>query len=162
MTQKESQFWAYWLGDCDDTVASINPDATERCNGVDDDCDGSIDESSVEARTEYLDQDGDGHGDPATRRWGCPEPDHVPLGDDCDDADPTRHPGQLDACNDRDDDCDEYIDEDCVDETGDSSAPSPTPSTSAGAPDEAGGCACSETRAPAMQALRWMSRRRAW
>ena len=32
-------------GDCDDTDTHLNPDAEETCNGVDDDCDGSIDES---------------------------------------------------------------------------------------------------------------------
>lgn len=30
--------------DCDDADRAINPDAPERCNGVDDDCDGAIDE----------------------------------------------------------------------------------------------------------------------
>jgi hypothetical protein len=30
--------------DCDDTTASINPGAPEVCNGVDDDCDGQVDE----------------------------------------------------------------------------------------------------------------------
>ena len=29
--------------DCDDASAAVNPDATELCNGVDDDCDGAVD-----------------------------------------------------------------------------------------------------------------------
>ncbi len=31
-------------GDCDDTRPSVNPAATESCNGLDDDCDGLVDE----------------------------------------------------------------------------------------------------------------------
>lgn len=31
--------------DCDDTRADVNPDATELCNGIDDDCDDRIDET---------------------------------------------------------------------------------------------------------------------
>ncbi len=32
--------------DCDDRVATVNPSADERCNGVDDDCDGETDEDA--------------------------------------------------------------------------------------------------------------------
>ncbi len=33
-------------GDCDDGDPTVNPNATEACNGVDDDCDGAVDEES--------------------------------------------------------------------------------------------------------------------
>ncbi|HCH63041.1 MAG TPA: hypothetical protein DFR83_09565, partial [Deltaproteobacteria bacterium] len=39
--------------DCDDTLASVNPGATEQCNGVDDDCSGSL---------SWLEDDGDSDG----------------------------------------------------------------------------------------------------
>jgi hypothetical protein len=31
-------------GDCDDTNVDVNPAAPELCNGIDDDCDGAVDE----------------------------------------------------------------------------------------------------------------------
>ena len=34
-------------GDCDDADGSVHPGATDRCNGVDDDCDGDLDEDAV-------------------------------------------------------------------------------------------------------------------
>jgi hypothetical protein len=36
--------------DCDDTDASVNPDAAEVCNAVDDDCDAEIDVVAAEGR----------------------------------------------------------------------------------------------------------------
>jgi hypothetical protein len=46
--------------DCDDTNSSVKPGAVEVCNGIDDNCDGDIDEF-VQKRI-YEDLDGDGYG----------------------------------------------------------------------------------------------------
>lgn len=35
-------------GDCDDADATISPEATDGCDGVDEDCDGSVDEDAVD------------------------------------------------------------------------------------------------------------------
>ncbi|MEE2751632.1 MAG: putative metal-binding motif-containing protein, partial [Myxococcota bacterium] len=75
--------------DCDDTNVLINPVASERCNGLDDNCDGIIDEG--------FDSDGDGF----LVTQFCPD------GDDCDDEDPLSYPGADEVPYDgRDQDCD--------------------------------------------------------
>lgn len=76
--------------DCNDLNAAVNPGATEICNGIDDDCDGLIDDADPD-----MDLDGDGYG-------ACV--------DDCDDMDPAVHPGASEVCNGTDDDCDGVID----------------------------------------------------
>src|SRR5207247_217215 len=38
-------------GDCDDTNAAVHPGATELCNGVDDNCNGQIDEAFADLGT---------------------------------------------------------------------------------------------------------------
>lgn len=74
--------------DCDDLHAGINPDATEACNGQDDDCDGELDDG--------FDIDGDG----VTSCAG-----------DCDDNDATIYLGNVEELNARDDNCDGVTDE---------------------------------------------------
>ena len=58
--------------DCNDSDNSIYPDATEICNGEDDDCDGQIDEGLKSIF--YLDSDNDGYGDPAYPKKSCSQP----------------------------------------------------------------------------------------
>jgi hypothetical protein len=56
-------------GDCDDGDASLNPAASEDCDGIDNDCDGEIDEDGTDLY--YLDADGDGYGDFSAAQVGC-------------------------------------------------------------------------------------------
>ena len=97
--------------DCDDDDATVHPGAEEACNGVDDDCDEEVDED-VDL-VWYADSDGDGHGDPETTTTGCePGEGWVEPGDDCDDADSGISPSASEICNDLDDDCDGFVDDD--------------------------------------------------
>ncbi|MFT4621418.1 MAG: putative outer membrane repeat protein [Myxococcota bacterium] len=100
-------------GDCDDGEVEVSPDAEERCNERDDDCDGEIDGPlSVDALTWYADADADGHGDPEAPAVDCDAPDgHLSSSDDCDDTRPDVSPSAVELCNGVDDDCDLETDE---------------------------------------------------
>jgi hypothetical protein len=100
-------------GDCDDLRASTHLGAEEICNGVDDDCDGEVDEDDAsDATTYFVDRDGDRFGDPAQPRRACKRPQgHSATGGDCDDSRPSAHPEAVEVCNGHDDDCDGAVDE---------------------------------------------------
>ncbi|MBK8081689.1 MAG: putative metal-binding motif-containing protein [Saprospiraceae bacterium] len=53
--------------DCNDNNVLINPGATEICNGLDDDCDGGVDEGVQ--NTYYADVDNDSYGDAIRPQW---------------------------------------------------------------------------------------------
>jgi len=96
--------------DCDDEDAGINPGATESCDGVDEDCDETIDEGV--AATWYADVDGDGYGDPVDSADACVAPDgYTNNADDCDDTTTDIRPGAIEECDTLDNDCDAAIDE---------------------------------------------------
>ena len=92
--------------DCDDSDPTINPGMGELCNGMDDDCDGEVDEDFLWA----YDADGDGYGDPdGPTFYSCTDPgmDAVNDATDCDDTDPTIAPLSGDTFGDGiDGDCD--------------------------------------------------------
>src|SRR5688500_840765 len=73
--------------DCNDSDDRVYPGAYEACDGIDNSCDGVVDEGCNPAGT---DNDGDGF-DSTT---------------DCDDSDPTIFPGAYEACDGFDNDCD--------------------------------------------------------
>ena len=94
--------------DCNDADGSINPDAAERCDGVDNDCDGSIDGADAVDLTEwYADADGDGFGDEDSVQEACDEPSgYTDNARDCDDGDGSINPGAEEVCDGIDNDCD--------------------------------------------------------
>lgn len=86
--------------------------APERCNGLDDDGDGGVDEPPL-VWGQDEDGDGAGGGDDAWLTQDCTTPPGAVAGaDDCDDSASAVHPGAPETCNGRDDDCDGGIDED--------------------------------------------------
>jgi MYXO-CTERM domain-containing protein len=87
--------------DCDDNDAEVHPDAKEACNGVDDNCNYTVDEGCP--GVDCIDHDGD--------TWGVGK-DCVLQ--DCDDTNPNLHPLAPETCgNMKDDNCDGIIDDGC-------------------------------------------------
>jgi hypothetical protein len=80
-------------GDCDDSDPEVHPGQPELCNGLDDDCDGQIDQD-LPQQTWWTDLDGDGYGDPEESTLACgPPPQTADRAGDCDDQDPYAFPG---------------------------------------------------------------------
>lgn len=100
-------------GDCDDDDPDVNPDAEERCDGIDNDCDGVIDENdAADSTTWYFDGDGDGYGDDESFTQACDQlTNHVAEAGDCNDNDAQVNPGADEVCDDKDNDCNGETDE---------------------------------------------------
>jgi hypothetical protein len=79
--------------DCDDTNPATYPGASEVCDGLDNNCDGTADEG-LTTFTWYQDADGDGKGNLAVTTQNCQQPvGYVGNSSDCDDTDPTPNAG---------------------------------------------------------------------
>jgi hypothetical protein len=100
--------------DCNDSDASISPEADEVCDEVDNDCDGTTDEDdAIDAATWYADTDTDGFGDADISYSACEAPPgFMADSSDCDDEDDAAFPGADETCDGTDNDCDGVTDED--------------------------------------------------
>ena len=97
--------------DCDDARASTSPIAGETCDGLDNDCDGSVDEGLLV--DVFADRDRDLHGDPDAPLSACPGIPGVSASSlDCDDDDPFVNLPQPEFFDGVDNDCDGRVDED--------------------------------------------------
>jgi Putative metal-binding motif/Secretion system C-terminal sorting domain len=96
------------LLDCDDSNADIHPNATEVCDGIDNNCSGIVDDN-LPVFTYYEDADEDGFGNPLVAKDTCqasPISGYVADNTDCDDTDAAINVDADDIPN-------NGIDEDC-------------------------------------------------
>nr|AYM53206.1 hypothetical protein [Melittangium boletus] len=127
--------------DCDDTRAEVNPGASERCDSLDNNCNGQKDEGlgvgdtcdesngcggkkectpggeircvyATEPANHYPDDDRDGYGRNDGAVMTCKPPEgYVLQGGDCNDSNAFTHPGAVELCDQEDNNCDTAKDE---------------------------------------------------
>ena len=94
--------------DCNDSEPLVFPGGSEICDGLDNDCDGTVDNDASDAFQWFGDGDGDGFGDSAQVTQACAAPvGYVPADGDCDDADSRVYPTAPET------DCTDPVDYNC-------------------------------------------------
>ena len=96
---------------CSDTTG----DDVEVCNGLDDDCNGFLDDDAIDAGFFYQDDDGDGFGDIESELVLCEAPGEgwIGVGGDCNDTPGVGadfNPLADEICDGLDNDCDTLVD----------------------------------------------------
>ena len=100
--------------DCDDNNNLIHPGALDLCNGIDENCNGELDEDA-EYFVYYIDADGDGFGNEIIDTISCADvPGYTLAGGDCNDANSAFNPDAFDDCDGFDQNCNGLIDEDAT------------------------------------------------
>ncbi|MBK7094713.1 MAG: hypothetical protein IPH57_06610 [Saprospiraceae bacterium] len=100
----------YYMPANNATFTGPKPPTVEVCDGVDNDCDGTIDEGVT--TTYYLDADGDGYGLASSPIQACSLPSgYAAVSGDCDDGNSSIKPGAIEVCDGVDNDCDGNINE---------------------------------------------------
>ena len=101
--------------DCDDTNPNVNPGATEICDQLDNDCNGSVDDNASDALTWFEDLDQDGYGNASVTTTNCAQPNgYVTDDNDCNDNATSINPNANEICDGVDNNCDGTGDTDAV------------------------------------------------
>ena len=100
--------------DCAHHDPAISSWATEACDGLDNNCNGQLDEAGALGCIEaYVDADFDGYGTQDALICVCngAAPGTAKFAGDCDDGDPEIHPDVMEACDGKDNNCNGQTDE---------------------------------------------------
>ncbi len=103
----------YSYEDCDDTNAFVNPTFVETCDGLDNDCNGLIDDG-LTINTYFADTDNDGFGNMMAPLETCQS--LAPMGyvtnsSDCDDTNAAINPSMSEVCDGTDNNCSGFTDD---------------------------------------------------
>ncbi len=110
MAYERPEGFALLDSDCDDSNANVHPWRREQPDGLDNNCNGKVDERTSNARF-YLDHDSDGFGDPGASVTGRRKPrGYVANNLDCDDTSAAINPAAGEILDSIDNDCDGNID----------------------------------------------------